>query len=64
MIHESVSDKRQRWPGLNLMKKIFPNALSVVYLAILCRIDFHQQGEEERRCGGIFDHRQRSQMEI
>ncbi len=41
-----------------------PSVLSRLYLAKLRRINFHQQGGEGRRCGGIVDRRQRSLMEI
>ncbi len=40
------------------------SVLSRLYLAKLRRINFHQQGGEGRRCGGIVDRRQRSLMEI
>ncbi len=41
-----------------------PSVLSGLYLVKLRRINFHQQGGEGRRCGGIVDRRQRSLMEI
>ncbi|WP_416389491.1 DUF6783 domain-containing protein [Otoolea muris] len=60
--HKSPTKWHAQLPESNFQTR--SRVLSRLYLAKLRRINFHQQGGEGRRCGGIVDRRQHSLMEI